>query len=262
MQSTLFGVVKFQTAQVCNSWNDLFVVTSKSQLLSILHITLLLGEVTFLTLRSIRIATCQRSLPLISWTQITYQSWLAFWTLLRARECLDPVEKFTDCERFQSLASGLISPSIQIHSSEEADKASRVFAASVASADRLSTRKTTILDRIYEAPSLGCLLKHKKQLTKLWQETSYPACKMAVNLVTKSVRRMTRKRSLEGWETKIANSTSSNMAYLRNPSQKGVDQRHHSWSLRSHILSYRQSQRNCRKPLHTMTCVTVTINDR
>lgn len=37
-------------------------------------------------------------------------------------EALDLVEKFTDWEWFQSLASELISPSIQILSSEEAEK--------------------------------------------------------------------------------------------------------------------------------------------
>jgi hypothetical protein len=65
---------------------------------------------------------------------------------LRMREALDPVEKLTDWEMFQSPASELISPSIQIHSSEEAGKAARDFAASIVSAYRLSTRNTTVLD--------------------------------------------------------------------------------------------------------------------
>jgi hypothetical protein len=42
-----------------------------------------------------------------------------------------PAEKFTDWERFQSLASNLISPSIQINSGVEADKAACAFTASV-----------------------------------------------------------------------------------------------------------------------------------
>jgi hypothetical protein len=42
-----------------------------------------------------------------------------------------------------------MAPNIQIHSSNEADKAARVFAA-LASAYRISTRETTILDRKYE----------------------------------------------------------------------------------------------------------------
>jgi hypothetical protein len=39
----------------------------------------------------------------------------------------------------------------------------------------------------------------------MWQETRDPACKTAVNRVTKAIiRRMTRRRALEWWETKIA----------------------------------------------------------
>jgi hypothetical protein len=40
---------------------------------------------------------------------------------------------------FQILASELISPNIQIHSSNEADKAAQDFAASIASAYMIST---------------------------------------------------------------------------------------------------------------------------
>jgi hypothetical protein len=65
---------------------------------------------------------------------------------------------------FKSLGSELISPNIQIHSSTEADKAAHDFAAPIALAYRLSTRKTTILDWKYEKPGLDQLLKHKKKL--------------------------------------------------------------------------------------------------
>jgi hypothetical protein len=44
----------------------------------------------------------------------------------------EPVEKFTDWERFQSLALELISPRIEINSGVEADKAARDFTASIA----------------------------------------------------------------------------------------------------------------------------------
>jgi hypothetical protein len=44
---------------------------------------------------------------------------------------------------FQSLASELVSPSIQIYSSNEADKAARDFVASRALTYRLSTRENT-----------------------------------------------------------------------------------------------------------------------
>jgi hypothetical protein len=33
---------------------------------------------------------------------------------IKAREILDPVEKFTDWERFQSLASALVSPRVEL----------------------------------------------------------------------------------------------------------------------------------------------------
>jgi hypothetical protein len=52
---------------------------------------------------------------------------------VRAGEALYPVVKFTDVERFQSLASDLVSPSIHIHSSEEDNIKSCDFAASIAS---------------------------------------------------------------------------------------------------------------------------------
>jgi hypothetical protein len=72
----------------------------------------------------------------------------------------------TDLESFQSLASELIFPDIQIHCSDEADKAVRNSAASIASACRLSTRNTTILDRKYEIPGLDRFLKDKRKLRK------------------------------------------------------------------------------------------------
>jgi hypothetical protein len=70
----------------------------------------------------------------------------------------------------------------------------------------LSTKTTTtISDCNRGSSSLERLLKHKQRLRKLWQETRDPACKKAVNLVTKSIRRIVRKRALERWETKIEN---------------------------------------------------------
>jgi hypothetical protein len=52
---------------------------------------------------------------------------------IRTVNLSDPVEKFTDWKRFQSLASELISPRIQINSEEEADKAACNFTASIGS---------------------------------------------------------------------------------------------------------------------------------
>jgi hypothetical protein len=116
------------------------------------------------------------------------------------------IEKFTDWDRFQSLASELIPPRIVINMRVEADKAASDFTASVASAYRLSISKVTLSDINNDLPVLDRLLKHTRKLRKLWQETRNPACKRAVNWVTKSIRRMIRKKALERWETKIGKS--------------------------------------------------------
>jgi hypothetical protein len=79
---------------------------------------------------------------------------------------LGPVDKFTDWERFQSLASELISPTIQINSAEEAKKVTRDFPASTASAYRLSS-KITLSDLNMDLPGLENLVKHKGRLRKL-----------------------------------------------------------------------------------------------
>jgi hypothetical protein len=65
------------------------------------------------------------------------------------REASDPVEKLTDWDLFHILASELVSPNNEMHSSSEAEKAEHDLAASIASAYRISTRKTTILDWKY-----------------------------------------------------------------------------------------------------------------
>jgi hypothetical protein len=59
---------------------------------------------------------------------------------------LEPVEKFTDWDQFESLLSKLLSPRIEINSEVEADKEERDFTASVASAYRLSKCKVTLSD--------------------------------------------------------------------------------------------------------------------
>jgi hypothetical protein len=87
----------------------------------------------------------------------------------------------------------------------EADKAASPFAASIASAYRLSTKTTTNSVRNSVSSSLERLLKHKQGLRKLWQETRDLACKTAVTCVTKTIRRIARKRALQRWETKIVN---------------------------------------------------------
>jgi hypothetical protein len=71
------------------------------------------------------------------------------------------------------------------------------------------------------------LLNHKQRLRKLWQETREPACKTAVNWVTKTIRRIAWNRAPERWETKIENCEVTPQQYglLRNASQGGVNQR-------------------------------------
>jgi Mg/Co/Ni transporter MgtE len=68
------------------------------------------------------------------------------------------VEIHTDWELFRSLASDLISPTIKIHTADDSEGAAGNFAASVASAYRLSTRKVTLSDLNNELPELYRLL--------------------------------------------------------------------------------------------------------
>jgi hypothetical protein len=94
---------------------------------------------------------------------------------------------------------------VEINSCIEADNAARDFAAYIASAYRMSTKTTSISDRNRGSSSLETLFKHKKRLRKLWQETRDPACKTAMNWVTKTIGRIARKKALERWENKIEN---------------------------------------------------------
>jgi hypothetical protein len=102
---------------------------------------------------------------------------------VKIRNLSDPIEKFTDWDQFQSLASELISPKIEIKSGVEADKVARDFSASIALVYGLSTSKITLLDFNNDLPGLDRLLIHKQRIQKLWQETRDPACKTAVNWV-------------------------------------------------------------------------------
>jgi hypothetical protein len=96
---------------------------------------------------------------------------------VRTQNFSAPTEKFTDWEQFQSLASNLISPRIEINSGVEAYKAARAFTASIASVYRLSTNKITLSELNNDLPGLDRLLKYKKRMRKLWQETEDPGCK-------------------------------------------------------------------------------------
>jgi hypothetical protein len=90
-----------------------------------------------------------------------FSVWSVLLYHVRTRNLSDPADKFTDWERFHSLASELISPRIQINLWVEADKAARDFTASIALAYRLSTRKIMISDLNKNLPGLESLLKHK-----------------------------------------------------------------------------------------------------
>jgi hypothetical protein len=87
---------------------------------------------------------------------------------------------------------------------DDAETAVRNFAASIASAYRLSTYKITIPDLNEELPELDRLLQLKHRLRKLWQETRDPACKTATNWLTKTIR-MTRKKAIERWDIRVGN---------------------------------------------------------
>jgi hypothetical protein len=156
---------------------------------------------------------------------------------VKIKNLSEPIEKSTDWERFQILVSELISPRIEIYSGVETAKAARDLTASIASAYRLATSKVTLSGINNDIPGLDRLLKHKRRLRKLWQETRDPACKMAVNWVTKAIRRMTRKKALERWGEKIGNTevTSGYSVHCEIPPKerrtKGTNC--HSWSFRS-----------------------------
>jgi hypothetical protein len=81
----------------------------------------------------------------------------------------------------------------------------RDFIASIASTYRPSTSKITLSDLNKDLPGLESLLKHKWRLRKLWQATRDPAHKTAVTWVAKTTKRMTRRKALERWETKVGN---------------------------------------------------------
>jgi hypothetical protein len=88
---------------------------------------------------------------------------------VKIRNPSETIEKFTDLDRFQSLASELLSPRTEINSGVEADKAARYFTASVASAYRLATSKVTHSDINNNLSGLDWLLKHKRRQRNLWQ---------------------------------------------------------------------------------------------
>jgi hypothetical protein len=118
---------------------------------------------------------------------------------------LKPVDRFTDWQRFQTLASELISSRIQINSEGRSNKTAGDFIASIALAYRLSTSKITLSDPYNNLPGPENPLQHKKRLRRLWQITWNPECKTTVNWVTKTIRQMTHTKTFEQLETKVGN---------------------------------------------------------
>jgi hypothetical protein len=82
---------------------------------------------------------------------------------VRTKNVSAPLKKFTDWERFQNLASNLISPRLKINSGVEADKGARDFTASIASAYRLATSKITLTDLSSDLPGLEKNEKEKEK---------------------------------------------------------------------------------------------------
>jgi hypothetical protein len=100
-----------------------------------------------------------------------------------ARDISVPVEIHTDWTRFRSLTSDLISPRTQIDTSDEAERAGCIFAASIASAYRLSTGNIILSEIKKELQELDRLLQLEQRLRNLWHETMDPACKTAFKWV-------------------------------------------------------------------------------
>jgi hypothetical protein len=109
---------------------------------------------------------------------------------IRTRILSNPVN--SDWKQFQNLFSELISPRIQINSEEEDEKEASGFTPCIASAYRISTSKITLSDLNKYIPAPENLLKHMQKLRKL-----------VLNWVAKTIRRMTRRKALERWETKV-----------------------------------------------------------
>jgi hypothetical protein len=121
----------------------------------------------------------------------------------------------------------LIPPGIQIKSGEKADKAVRDFTARTASAYRLSRGTVTLSDLHNDMPGLERLINDKRRLRKLWQVTRDPACKTEVNSIATTIRRMTRRKALQRWETKvgICEVTPQAMWPIAKSLMKGMQQR-------------------------------------
>jgi hypothetical protein len=183
MLNTHLRIVQFLSFRARNCCNCLIQVISKFQHHNVQPITLLWEMEMYWILWCIKISDSQMSLSDI--LDSDHLS-IMFHILdhIRTKQISKPLEKFTDWEWFQSLASNLISPRVDINSGIEADKAVCAFTASTASAYRLSTSKITLSKLNNDLPGLDRLLRYKRRMRKLWQEIQDPRCKTEVNWVS------------------------------------------------------------------------------
>jgi hypothetical protein len=200
MRRIQYGRVGSHIPQVWDSW-ACRITTSKFQHLRAPLTTLRNEMVMCSILWCIGMSVCQMLLFLSCWT---HHLPILFHILdhVSTRDILAPVEIHTNWERFRSLASQLISLRIQIDTVDVAERAVYNFAASVASAYRLPTRKITLSELNNLLPELDSLLQLKQGLRKLWHETREPACKTVVNRATKTLRRMTWRKHLNDGQPK------------------------------------------------------------
>jgi hypothetical protein len=77
---------------------------------------------------------------------------------VRTTKRSEPLEKFTNWERSQSLVSNKISPRIEVNYGIEADKVVHIFTASVASAFGLPISRVTLSDLNNDLPGIDRLL--------------------------------------------------------------------------------------------------------
>jgi hypothetical protein len=70
---------------------------------------------------------------------------------------------------------------------------------------RPATSGITLSDLNKDLSAVESVQKHIWRLRKLWQVTWDPACKTAVNWVSKTIRQMTCRKALKWWETKVRN---------------------------------------------------------
>jgi hypothetical protein len=83
---------------------------------------------------------------------------------VKTKNLSEQVEKFTNWEWFQSLASVLISPRIEINSEEEVDTTACDFTTFVASAYRLPTTKVTLSDINNQSSWIRSLVKTQPEI--------------------------------------------------------------------------------------------------